>query len=65
MHLRDNRLTKRISLPYGHSIDAMFDLFNSLNVNSITAQTNRNGGTYLQQRRSSPHACSVSGFYKF
>ena len=65
MHLRDNRLTKRISLPYGHSIDAMFDLFNSLNVNSITAQTNRNGGTYLQPTEIISPRVFVSGFYKF
>lgn len=44
----DNRLSKRIDLPRGHSVEGMFDLFNSLNVNTITTQVNRNGSTYGQ-----------------
>lgn len=44
----DNRLSKRFELPRGHSVEAMFDLFNTLNVNTITDQENRNGPTYLQ-----------------
>ncbi len=46
--LWDNRISKRFNLPYHQSVEAMFDLFNSLNTNTITGQTNRNGPTYLQ-----------------
>ena len=44
----DNRISKRIGLPKSQSIEALVDLFNTLNVNTITSQTNRNGSTYLQ-----------------
>ena len=46
--LWDNRVSKRIKLAHNQSVEALFDLFNTLNVNTITAQTNRNGSTYLQ-----------------
>jgi len=44
--LWDNRVSKRIALWHNHSVEGLFDLFNTLNVNTVTAQTNRS--TYLQ-----------------
>jgi len=44
----DNRLSKRIKLWGNQSIEGLFDLFNTLNVNTITMQTTRNGSQYLQ-----------------
>ena len=46
--LWDNRFAKRFKTWGSQSIEGTFDLFNSLNVNTVTAQTNRNGATYLQ-----------------
>ena len=46
--LWDNRFAKRINTFGNQSIEGTFDLFNSLNVNTITEQTNRVGATYLQ-----------------
>jgi hypothetical protein len=46
--LWDNRISKRFRMPYGHSIEAQLDVFNTLNDNTVTAQTNRNGSTYLR-----------------
>jgi hypothetical protein len=46
--LWDNRLSKRIKTFRTQSIEGIFDLFNTLNINTITTQTNRNGSTYLQ-----------------
>jgi hypothetical protein len=46
--LWDNRISKRFKTWGSQSIEGMFDLFNTLNVNTITAQTNRNGSAYLQ-----------------
>ena len=44
----DNRLSKRFKTFGNQSIEGIIDLFNSLNTNTITDQTNRNGSTYLQ-----------------
>lgn len=44
----DNRLSKRFKTFGNQSIEGTIDLFNSLNTNTITDQTNRNGSTYLQ-----------------
>jgi hypothetical protein len=44
----DNRISKRLKTWGSQSVEGMLDLFNSLNVNTVTAQTNRNGSTYLQ-----------------
>ena len=44
----DNRISKRIKTWGNQSVEGTFDLFNTLNANTITAQTNRNGATYLQ-----------------
>ena len=43
----DNRLSKRFKTFGNQSVEGTIDLFNSLNTNTITAQTNRNGSTYL------------------
>ena len=45
----DNRVTKKIKTWKNQSIEGSFDLFNTLNMNTITAQTNRVGSSaYLQ-----------------
>lgn len=45
----DNRLSKRIKTFGAQNVEATFDLFNTLNANTITAQTNRVGSVaYLQ-----------------
>jgi hypothetical protein len=44
----DNRISKRFKTFGNQSIEGTVDLFNSLNTNTITSQTNRNGATYLQ-----------------
>jgi len=44
----DNRLSKRFKTFGNQSVEGIVDLFNSLNTNTITSQTNRNGSTYLQ-----------------
>lgn len=44
----DNRISKRFKTFGNQSLEGTFDLFNSLNTNTITAQTNRVGSTFLQ-----------------
>jgi len=44
----DNRVSKRINLWGNQSVEGMVDLFNTLNVNTVTAQVIRNGSTYGQ-----------------
>ena len=45
----DNRVTKKIKTWGNQSIEGSFDLFNTLNMNTITSQTNRVGSSsYLQ-----------------
>jgi Carboxypeptidase regulatory-like domain/TonB dependent receptor-like, beta-barrel len=46
--LWDNRLSKRFKTFGNQSLEGEINLYNSLNTNTITAQTNRNGATYLQ-----------------
>ncbi len=46
--LWDNRISKRFNLPKGQSVEGMFDLFNSLNINTVTTQVLRNGNTFGQ-----------------
>jgi hypothetical protein len=45
----DNRITKRFSLPHGQSIEGTFELFNTLNTNTVTdiVGNNRNGSNFL------------------
>lgn len=62
----DNRISKRFGLPRGHSVEAQLDLFNSLNVNTVTAQTNRNGSTYLRPTTIiAPRVARVGLRYRF
>jgi carboxypeptidase family protein/TonB-dependent receptor-like protein len=64
--LWDNRLSKRIKLWHNQSIEGLFDLFNTLNVNTITNQTNRNGSTYLQPTEIiAPRVFRLGVRYKF
>jgi hypothetical protein len=45
----DNRVTKKIKTWKNQSVEGSFDLFNTLNMNTITEQTNRVGSSaYLQ-----------------
>jgi hypothetical protein len=44
----DNRVSKRINLPRNQSVEGIFELFNTLNVNTVTAIVSRNGPTFLQ-----------------
>ena len=46
--LWDNRVSKKFKTFGNQSIEGTFDLFNSLNTNTILTQTNRVGSTYLQ-----------------
>ena len=62
----DNRISKRIGLPKSQSIEALVDLFNTLNVNTVTSQTNRNGSTYLQPTEIiSPRVIRLGVRYRF
>jgi outer membrane receptor for Fe3+-dicitrate len=62
----DNRISKRFGLPKGHSIEAQLDLFNALNVNTVTEQTNRNGSTYLRPTEIiAPRVARVGVRYRF
>jgi len=44
----DNRLSKRIKTFGSQSLEGEVNVYNTLNLSTITAQNNRNGGTYLQ-----------------
>ncbi len=62
----DNRISKRVKVWGNQSVEGLFDLFNTLNVNTITAQTNRNGSTYLQPTEIiAPRVFRVGVRYKF
>jgi hypothetical protein len=62
----DNRLSKRFKTWGGQSIEGLFDLFNTLNTNTITNQTNRNGSTFLQPTEIIPgRVFRVGVRYKF
>jgi hypothetical protein len=44
----------------------MVDIFNTANINAITAQTNRSGGAYLQPTEIiAPRVARVSVRYRF
>jgi hypothetical protein len=64
--LWDNRISKRFKLWGNQSVEGLFDLFNTLNVNTITNQTTRNGSTYLQPTEIiAPRVFRVGMRYKF
>jgi hypothetical protein len=44
----DNRITKRFNTWGNQSIEGSFDLYNTLNANTVIDQNNRNGGSYLE-----------------
>ena len=64
--LWDNRISKRINVFGSQTLEAMLDIFNTGNVNTITEQTNRNGSAYLQPTEIiAPRVMRVSVRYKF
>ncbi len=64
--LFDNRLSKRIKTFGNQQLEAMLDVFNTFNVNTITAQTNRMGSAYLQPTDIvAPRVLRLSLRYKF
>jgi hypothetical protein len=66
VNIWDNRVSKRVKLVGTHSVEALVDLFNTLNVNTITDQTNRNGSTYLQPTEIiAPRVFRLGVRYKF
>jgi hypothetical protein len=63
--LWDNRVSKRIRLG-SHTLEGMLDIFNTGNVNTITAQRNVMGSAYLQPTTIiSPRVMRVSVRYRF
>lgn len=44
----DNRFSKRIKTWGSQTLEGELNIYNTLNLNTITGQTNRNGSTYLQ-----------------
>lgn len=46
--LWDNRFTKRFKTWGNQSLEGEFNIYNSLNANTVTDQNNRNGSTFLQ-----------------
>jgi hypothetical protein len=46
--LWDNRVSKRFRIAEGHTLEGMFDLFNTLNSSAVLTQGNTNGPNYLR-----------------
>ncbi|MBI4474775.1 MAG: hypothetical protein HY646_19035 [Acidobacteria bacterium] len=46
VNLWDNRISKKFQIGEKHTIEGTFDLFNTLNVNTITAWTVASGSSY-------------------
>ena len=44
----DNRISKTFEMNDRHSIEAIFNLYNTLNSSAILSQVNRNGPNYLK-----------------
>ena len=66
VRLWDNRISKRFNTFGNQTIEGILDVFNSLNTNSITTQTNRVGSTYLQPTEIvAPRVMRLSVRYKF
>jgi hypothetical protein len=62
----DNRISKRMTIFGSQTIEGMIDIFNTLNVNTITAQTNRMGSAYLQPTTiTAPRVIRLSARYRF
>ena len=66
VNLWDNRISKRVTIFGSQTIEGMVDVFNTLNVNTITAQTNRMGSAYLQPTTiTAPRVLRLSARYRF
>jgi hypothetical protein len=66
VQLWDNRISKRFKTFGTQTLEGMVDVFNSANINAITAQTNRNGAAYLQPTAIiPPRVARVSVRYRF
>ncbi len=64
--LWDNRISKRIKTFGNQTVEGELNVYNSLNINTITAQTNRNGSTYLQPTEIiSPRVFRLGVRYRF
>ena len=62
----DNRVSKRFRTWGSQSFDVELNIYNSINVNTITAQSNRSGGTYLQPTEIiAPRIMRVGVKYRF
>jgi hypothetical protein len=62
----DNRVSKRFKTWGSQSFDIELNIYNSLNVNTITAQSNRSGGTYLQPTEIiAPRILRLGAKYRF
>jgi hypothetical protein len=62
----DNRVSKRFKTWGSQSFDIELNIYNSLNVNTITAQSNRSGGTYLQPTEIiAPRILRIGAKYRF
>ncbi|MBI4471804.1 MAG: TonB-dependent receptor [Acidobacteria bacterium] len=46
VHLWDNRISKKFTIADRHVIEGTFDLFNTLNVNTVTSWNQASGSTY-------------------
>jgi hypothetical protein len=66
VRLWDNRVSKRFKTFGNQSIEGIFEVFNTANINTITSQTNRNGSAYLQPTEIiAPRVMRVSARYRF
>lgn len=66
VNLWDNRLSKTFRIGDRQSIEAMFDLFNTLNINTITSWTIQSGSTYHRPNEIiSPRIFKLSARYRF
>lgn len=62
----DNRISKRVRTFGNQTVEAMLDVFNTMNVNTITAQRNVMGSAYLQPTEIiAPRVMRVSVRYRF
>lgn len=62
----DNRVSKQIKTWKTQSVEGFLDLFNTLNVNTVTAQTNQNGSQYLKPTTIiSPRVFRIGVRYRF
>jgi hypothetical protein len=62
----DNRVSKRIKTWGNQSIEAELNVYNTLNVNTITEQNNRSGGSYLEPEEIiAPRILRVGVKYRF